>query len=107
METNDVPDDFPFGISAVVPGAQPKLCVIRRAGKYFADHEGVSRRERWLLCEDLASQLVIVAVKHGRGRPSSHEETLQCIRLAVARKDWVSTAELNWVISRLRQLLAW
>ncbi|SDI38950.1 hypothetical protein SAMN04487926_11633 [Paraburkholderia steynii] len=107
METDGVPEDFPLGISAVVPGAQPKLCVVRRAGLYVADQEDDARRERWLMCEDLASQLVSVAVKDDHGRPVPHEETLHRIRLAVARKGWVSMAELDWLIKRLRELLAW
>ncbi|ACC75966.1 hypothetical protein PPMP20_18025 [Paraburkholderia phymatum] len=107
METDSIPEDFPTAISAVVPGAQPKLCVLRRVGLYVADQDDDARRQRWLMCEDLTSQLVSVAVKDTRGRPAPHEETLHRIRLSVARKCWVSPAELDWVIKRLRQLLAW
>ncbi|MGT2476652.1 hypothetical protein [Paraburkholderia terrae] len=108
MEANDVPDDFPLGISAVVPGAQPKLCVVCRAGRYVADQGHTGRRERWLMCEDLARQLVNVATRDAHERPgASHQQVLQRIQLAVERKNWVSAAELNWLIRRMRDLLDW
>jgi hypothetical protein len=106
-ETDNVPHDFPdYGSPGVVAGAQPKICVVRSGGNYLAGQTGDERRERWDICEDLAHQLIPKARKDAATHPNHDADTtLMRVRDAVARKNWVSPDELNWVVSRLRVLL--
>ena len=107
METNDVPEGFPReSMPAVVPGAQPKVCARLSHGVYVAGQTDDERRERWLLCEDLANQLVSVAQKDALQYPNHTEpQTLERVRKSVPRKAWVSPGELTWLIRRLQALL--
>jgi hypothetical protein len=105
----DVPEDFPRDTTpAVVSGAQPKVCAWLSKGRYLTGQTDDERRERWLLCEDLARQLIRVAQKDALAHPDqSRPQTLERVRASVRRKGWVSTDELPWLIERLQQLLRW
>jgi hypothetical protein len=77
-------------------------------GVYVAGQTDDERRERWLLCEDLAEQLVPVAQKDAVSHPHhSLHQTLERVRVSVARKAWVSPDELTWLMGRLQVLLGW
>jgi hypothetical protein len=105
----EVSDDFPRDDAiSVVSGAQPKLCVRESGDKYFAGQTVAEREERWSICEDLAHQLIGKARKDAASHPEhSADITLERVRAAVARKGWVSSNELTWLIARLRSLLRW
>jgi hypothetical protein len=109
MESYDVPEDFPRDtMPAVMPGAQPKIGVVLSGGIYIAGQSDEERHERWVICEDLANQLVAVAKKEAAAHPEhSLDHTLERVRVSVARKGWVSTEELAWLEKRLRILLGW
>ena len=109
METSAVPEEFPHeSTPAVVPGAQPKVCARLSHGVYVTGQTDDERRERWLLCEDLAKQLVPVARKDALSHPQhSTHRTLERVRVSVARKAWVSPEELAWLMWRLQALLGW
>lgn len=89
--------EFPRdAMPGAAPGVQIKL-------------EGVlaeERYERWLVCEDLAQQLVPIAKKDEAAHPEhGTEQTLEHVCAAVASKAWVSPKELDWLMQRLRTLL--
>lgn len=64
MEVSDATDDFPRDtVTNVVPDAQPKVCVQLSHGVYVAEQTDDERHEHWLICENLARQLVPVARK--------------------------------------------
>jgi hypothetical protein len=109
VKPTEIPQDFPHSATtAVVGGAQPKLCVRLVDGKYVSDQTDTERWERWDICEDLAHQLIAKARKDAEGHPEHDADTtLERVRVAVARKKWVSEGELGWLISRLRTLLGW
>lgn len=109
MEEDDVPAEFPRDPTpAVVPGAQPKVCARLSHGVYVAGQTGDERRERWLVCEDLAKQLVPVARKDALSHANhSPHQTLERVRVSVAHKVWVSSDELAWLMLRLQALLGW
>ncbi len=104
-----VPDDFPRDlIPASLSGAQPKLAVRMIDDKYVAGLTAEERAERWTVCEDLAHQLVPKTIKDAANNPEhSHDETLRRVRRAIEGKDWVSVIEADWLMARLRTLLAW
>lgn len=109
MEADDVPDGFPHeSTTAVVPGTKPKVCARLSHDVYVVGQTDDERRERWLLCEDIAKQLVSVARKDALSHPqhSSHQ-TLERVQVSVARKAWVSPDELAWLVRRLQALLGW
>ena len=103
------PDEFPrVNAPGIVAGAQPKVCVILSEGSYFIGQTDREREERWDICEDLAHQLIPKARKDAAAHPEHDANTtLERVRVAVARKNWVSPDELTWLISRLRKLLHW
>ncbi len=109
MNLNDVPDDFPQPtLPTVVRGARPKLNAALSWGVYIAGLTPEERYERWFICEDLAKQLLPVAQEDATKYPHhSPEETLGRVRVSVAHKGWVSPAELNWLVERLKSLLRW
>jgi len=109
METDEVPEEFPRDtMPAVMPGMQPKIGAVLHDGIYIAGQTPEERHERWLICEDLAGQLVPVAEKDAASHPKqSPEHTLERVRVSMARKAWVSPNELAWMMHRLRMLLGW
>ena len=109
MEPYEVPEKFPRDtMPAVMPGVQPKIGVVLHDGIYIAGQTSEERYERWLICEDLVGQLAVVAKKDSAAHPEqSQEQTLERMRVSVARKTWVSPDELAWLMHRLRTLLGW
>lgn len=109
MTDVDVPEAFPRdAVSPVVTGTQPKVCGRLSAGVYVVGQSDDERRERWLLCEDLARQLVGIAEKDALAHPDqSPSQTLMRVEISVRRKKWVSPDELAWLVQRLRTLLDW
>ncbi|SFT95494.1 hypothetical protein SAMN05192563_10062 [Paraburkholderia aspalathi] len=107
MNEHHVPDDFPRNVAtAVVSGASPKVRVRLSNGVYCADETGEERRTRWLICDDLAAQLVPIAKKAANAHPrESVLQTLLRIRAAVKAKSWLSANELEWALRRLQKLL--
>ncbi|NYH18783.1 hypothetical protein [Paraburkholderia bryophila] len=103
----EMPDDFPREtMAAALPGVQIKLGVRLINGQYVAE-TAEERYERWLVCEDLAQQLVAVARKDEGTHPGqTRDRTLEHVRVSVARKRWGSPAELDWLMRRLCTLLA-
>ncbi|AZG13782.1 hypothetical protein [Cupriavidus pauculus] len=109
INITEVPEDFPRrSIPAVVSGVQSKIGVVLSEGRYFAGETPESRYERWDICEDLARQLAPVAQKDGAKHPEhSIEQTLARLRVSVSQKGWVSEAELDWLMNRIRVILEW
>jgi hypothetical protein len=109
MNAAVVPEDFPRDtMPAAVPGAQPKVCVRLLGDIYVAGQSDEERKERWLICEDLAKQLVRVARNDALAHPDqSPAQTLGRVRVSVRRTAWVSPHELQWLIRRLQTLLGW
>ncbi|AQV92670.1 hypothetical protein BJN34_02035 [Cupriavidus necator] len=109
MNLNDVPDDFPQPwLPAVVPGGQPKVGATLSWNVYVGGQTPEGRFERWFICEDLAQQLLLVAQSDAAKHPHhSPDETLGRVRVSVARKGWVSPAELDWLLQRMKTLLQW
>ncbi|WP_322051848.1 hypothetical protein [Paraburkholderia bannensis] len=109
MNIDNVPDDFPRDVAvSAVPGVSPKLCVRLSEGRYRDDLSDEDRHERWLICEDLAKQLVAKAHSDADANPTHPpEQTLSRIRAAVEKRRWVTPRELDWLIRRLQTLLTW
>lgn len=102
-----VPETFPrlARIGGVVPEMQPKVCVVRSGDTYVVPSDDEELEERWELCEDLARQLCPVAIRDATRH--SRPDALGRVRIAVGRRSWVTAAELDWVMQRLRTLLGW
>ncbi|MEM5316830.1 hypothetical protein [Paraburkholderia sp. JHI869] len=109
MDAELAPTDFPWQKAVgIVPGARPKVCAVLCDGVYVEGEGPAVRHQRWLLCEDLARQLLPVAMKDAAKHPQeSSEEVLERFQAALARKCWLSEDELGWLVNRLRVLLAW
>ncbi|MFM0132754.1 hypothetical protein [Paraburkholderia sediminicola] len=85
---DDVPASFPRDMMPpVVSGAQPKLCAVLVDGIYVTGQTDTARFERWLICEELANELVPIVRKEGAAHPQhSNDRTLDRICSSVARK---------------------
>ena len=103
------PDDFPWDRTPPsLSGSQPKLAGRLIDGKFVVGQTAAERDERWDMCEDLAQQLVPKTLQDAEKNPeNTRDATLRRIRRALVRKDWLSTAELDWLMQRLRVLLGW
>lgn len=104
-----VPEDFPHDTApASLAGTQPKLAGRMIDGKFVVGLTAEERFERWMVCEDLAQNLVTIAHNDAAKYPEhSREVTLQRVRRGVEGKRWVSVVEAEWLVVRLRTLLGW
>ncbi|RKP47661.1 hypothetical protein D7S89_14885 [Trinickia fusca] len=106
-----VPEDFPRELApGVVPGAQPKVLVREKDGRYYtglADDELLTRYE---VCEDFARQLSAYASRKMCQFGWSFSDAFSKVERSVNRKvtagEWnFSPAEIAWVMKRTRALL--
>lgn len=106
-----VPDDFPRETSpGVVSGAQPKLLVREKNGRYYS---GLSDEELWTrfeVCENLACQLATYTSQKILRSGWSLDDTLRKVEKSVSDKvgagQWdFSPAEITWMMARTRELL--
>jgi hypothetical protein len=83
---------------AVVSGMQPNLCAVLRRGHFAAGQTDSERCENWLICEDLANQLVPVARKDAALHlQHSPDQTHKRVRASVAK---IGCRPTNWRGSR-------
>jgi len=107
-----VPDDFPRqSRPGAVPGAQPKLLVRERNGRYYAGLTDEEVWERYDACEDLAHQLAAYALKKMSELGLSQDDALQRVdkgvKAKVSRCHWdLAPAEIVWVTKRTAELLS-
>lgn len=64
-----IPENFPRGLFAAVPGVHPKLCVRLADGKYVSGWTEEELRRRYDNCEDMACQLVTYATRKATENP--------------------------------------
>lgn len=109
MSLDDVPDDFPqSSFPTVAQGALHKLDAALPWRAYVAWVTPEGRYDRWVFCEALAKQLLPFAEHEAERHPSqSAEGVLGRVWVAVARKGWMSLAELDWLVQRMKALLQW
>ena len=105
MTSESIPPDFPHAAPAgAVPGAQPKLLVFEQSGRFVAGTPEISLHGRYLMCEDLARQLVIYyAGKRAENPARSGAQLRNKVAQAIRQRafGWgLSPAEVNWVLGR-------
>jgi Protein of unknown function (DUF2442) len=107
--SSQVPADFPWDPTpALLSGTQPKLAGRWLDGRLIVGLTAEERHTRWDLCEDLAQQLVPKTLKDAAKYPEhSRDVTLKRIRRAIEGKKWTERVETDWLMARLRVLLAW
>lgn len=104
------PDDFPGAkIIGAVGGAQPKLTVILREGKYVANSiEPEVLMERYEICADMLKQLVAYCYRKSESLPSWKLEdvaaaTAEAFPTKVRKKNWdFSHEEVVWIAKHLK-----
>ncbi|MGA4005797.1 hypothetical protein ACI2VR_05310 [Ralstonia nicotianae] len=109
MSLDDVPDDFPqSAFPTIVPSVRHNFDAALPWHFYVACVPPEGRYDRWAFCEGLAKQLLLFAQDEASRHPGqSSEDTLGRVWVAVARKGWVSLAELDWLVLRMKALLQW
>lgn len=109
MDASVVPNDFPRGeILGWVAGTSPKLILRRVDGRYVSRDTDEERRERFVACEELAFDLVKVVTTDQMQHPTfTRDQALERVRSAILDKRWVSEAEADWTVRRLREHLEW
>lgn len=109
MSFDDVPDDFPqSAFPTMVPDARYNFDAALPWRFYIASLTPEGRDDRWVYCEELAKQLLQFARDEATRHPDqSTQDTLGRVWVAVARKGWVSLAELDWLVLRMKALLQW
>lgn len=108
---NRIPAGFPRPVNlGAVPGAQPKLLMIKYQGRYYAPGcTPPELLERWNICEDLAQQLVVKSRESKVGK-RAHMTEVQILEQYLPRlieTHWTSEDEARWVMRRVADLLKW
>ncbi|MFL9885144.1 hypothetical protein PQR66_19030 [Paraburkholderia agricolaris] len=107
-----IPDDFPKEPSpGVVTGAQPKLLVREKDGRYYTGLTDDELQTHYEVCEDLARQLSAYTsrkmLKSGWSFVDVFAKVERSVNGKVNAREWdFSPAEITWVIKRTRELLA-
>lgn len=107
-----VPDDFPReSRPGSIPGAQPKLLVREKNGRYYTGPTDEEVWERYDACEDLARQLVAYALRKMSELGMSQDQALQRVdkgvKAKVSRCEWdLAPAAIVWVTKRAAELLS-
>lgn len=109
MSLHDVPEDFPQSSFLIgTPSAQHPFDSTLSWRGYVAWVTTEERCDRWVFCETLAKQLLPSVQDEAAKFPSqSTEDALGRVWLAIARTGWVSLAELDWLVLRMKTLLQW
>jgi hypothetical protein len=113
MNSPAIPDDFPRGPTrGAVGGYQPKVLLRRSDDRLISGLMDEELFARYEACEDLVRQLVSYASrKCAENQSNSLFDMLSRIETDVTRKvssgQWdISSAEITWVMKRVRGLLA-
>ncbi|WP_160172559.1 DUF2442 domain-containing protein [Caballeronia sordidicola] len=104
-----VSPDFPWDPTpALLSGTQPKIAGRWIDGRLIVGLTAEERWVRWDMCEDLAQQLIKKTLQDAAKFPMhSHDVTLKRMRRGIERKGWLARLETDWLMERLRALLAW
>ena len=108
-----VPEDFPRELApGTVGGYRPKVLLRRTGDRLVSGVTDEELSDRYEACEDLARQLVsYVRRKYAENPPQSLGDALSKVETDVTKKassgQWdVSSAEVIWIMKRVRTLLA-
>lgn len=109
MTSTPLPEDFPQASpTGAVPGAQPKLLAHELRGRLVVGQCDQDVRERYVMCEDLAHQLVAYSARKRTDNPFWSETQLRDkVAQSVRQKafGWgLSPAEAEWVLERIDAL---
>ena len=109
MTSTPLPEDFPqTSPTGAVPGAQPKLLARELRGRLVVGQCQQDVRERHVMCEDLAHQLVVYSARKRTENPLWSEAQLRDkVAQGVRQKafGWgLSPAETEWVVGRIDAL---
>jgi hypothetical protein len=111
LEYENIPADFPKTVSnGAIPGAQPKFLASLYRGHFY--EMGTSPPEvysRWVICSDLAEQLVSKAFhsKEGKCSHMNEHEILEQYRTRLLSTNWTSSAEAEWIMIYVSNALNW
>lgn len=97
------PKDFPvFGRISAIAGAQPKLNLLEKDGRYFQlQLSDVEIDLRYEICADLVVQLTTYCQRE-KHMDQTWEKFLSEVHEAVAQKPWgLSTDEISWIMQKL------
>lgn len=109
MTPTPIPADFPqTAPPGAVPGFQPKLLVREEDDRFVVEPDEHSVHARYVMCEDLAHQLVVYGARKRNEDPGQSETQLrEKVARAVRQKafGWgLSPAEAEWVLGRIDSL---
>lgn len=109
--SDEIPKDFPRPVSiGAVSGAQPKILLIEKNGKFFAPNTNQSElKVRFDICEDLVRQFASKSLETKAGKRShlSEKEILLQYRSRLIATKWTSVEEANWIIESVATMIGW
>ncbi|MDN4039298.1 hypothetical protein [Massilia sp. YIM B02443] len=107
----EVPGDFPKPVHlGAVGGAQPKFLAVMYQGRFYEPGATPPEvYERWLMCNDLAEQLVKKSLlsKAGKRAHMSETEILEQYFIRLLATNWTSNEEARWIINKVASELDW
>lgn len=109
--SDEIPKDFPRPVPiGAVSGAQPKILLIEKNGKFFAPNTNQSElKVRFDICEDLVRQFASKSLETKAGKRShlSEKEILLQYRSRLIATKWTSVEEANWIIESVATMIGW
>lgn len=107
----EIPADFPRPVQlGAVSGAQPKILVIAKHGRFLAPETKQSElKQRFDICEDLVHQLAVKSLESKAGKRAhlSEAEILLQYRMRLIATKWTSVEEAHWIIDKVASKIGW
>jgi hypothetical protein len=109
LVSDAIPEDFPRpSRGSALSGAQPKLSLLKVGDRYVdANSSDAQIRAAYVLCEDLAQQLVSYCQRKLSESGASRQAILADTHAGLSNKDWCSPQEVSWTMKRTASLLGW
>lgn len=112
MNEKPVPEDFPRSRPiAALSGVHPKVAVRRdaKSGTYVVGPSEEELRDRYEICEDLVTQLIVKCRKNRSTKYASLSETkiLAGLFEQLIKSGWGSREEMAWIIRHTASELGW
>ena len=103
-----VPEDFPIEwVPGAVPGAQPKLLLVKEGEKFYRSGTAPSQVQEALeICVDLQQQLTDHCIKKAAMGQDPHALLLHVYKFLV-QKDWCHPAQSLWICMQIANQLHW
>ncbi|MDZ7865946.1 hypothetical protein [Acidovorax sp.] len=104
-----VPLDFPVtAIHSALAGAQPKISIVKEAGKFYAQGTSpIEVIEAFEVCADLVEQMIPYCQRKLAAFDGDHDATVRAVLQGLVAKQWCTAERSIWIMRTTTQRLEW